>query len=272
MNMTKQEMNLINVVRSLCFEDILDAVTGIQIEQGNASAMILKKENEGDKLNAQGFRERAENLDKLQDALGQANADYCAHIKPEEAQAVAGKGVIQMLESNAGEVIHLFEVMKKHGTTCGVEFKTERSLDPLIGIAQAPVTVEYFEGDDQGDSVIIELGDTSFSFELRNHSFSKYVSDCQIEVCVMENNGNYTAFFNSGGIHPDGIEEANNYKEFYQEQNYAIDLLGDTVAESFEEIASQIRAGWFVCDVSNSFENDGHLYIDLNRSKDDETV
>jgi hypothetical protein len=84
MNMTKQEMNLINVVRSLCFEDILDAVTGIQIEQGNAIAMIHKKENEGDKLNAQGFRERAQNLDRLQDALEQANADYRSHVNPEE--------------------------------------------------------------------------------------------------------------------------------------------------------------------------------------------
>lgn len=149
MNITKQEMNLINVVRSLCFDDILDAVTGIQIEQGNASAMILDKENKGDKLNARGFRERAENLDKLQDALGQANADYRAHIYPEEvaeesiAAAVRMKDLVGEIKSE-GKVISFMEFLKDMGGTGELY---DSSYSDILKAALNPDT-DWFEVDD----------------------------------------------------------------------------------------------------------------------------
>jgi hypothetical protein len=121
--------------------------------------------------------------------------------------------VIQMIPSDAGEVCHLFEVMKKHNVTCSLEFKRFDSADPMIGIAGAAVSVEYFEGDidASGDSVIVQLGETELTFDLKSHDFSKYVTDCQIEVCIMSDT--YAAFFNSGVIPEAGIEEAKNYSE-----------------------------------------------------------
>lgn len=270
MNMTKQELALVNFVRGLYFDDLLDANDGIEVAQEKAMNKANELTVKGEMRCVQDFKDRAAILEKLAKLLGDANADYRAHIKPEEAQTPTGNGVTQMLKSHAGEAVHLFKIMQKYGATCSLEFQAKNSLDPLIGIARAKVGVDYFEGS-EGDAVIVELDEASFSFELGNHSFLKYVSDCQIEVWAISNDDGYAATFNSGVIPPEGIKEANNYDELYKEDYYAIDMRGDALAENLEKIAGQIRAGWSVCDVSNSFENDGHLYIDLNRSKGDES-
>ena len=55
-------------------------------------------------------------------------------------------GNTKMINVTAGEVIHLFEVMKKYEVTCNLEFNTEESSNPLIGISDMPVSVEYFKG------------------------------------------------------------------------------------------------------------------------------
>ncbi|MFI8714225.1 hypothetical protein [Brevibacillus brevis] len=120
---------------------------------------------------------------------------------------------IQMIDSNAGEVMHLFEVMKKYGATCSLEFNKGNGNDPFIGITGVNVDVEYLEGDAtvEGDTLIVKLGETDFAFGLRDHSFSKFISSSQITVAVMANDTDYTAWFNSSVITPEGIEEASDY-------------------------------------------------------------
>lgn len=40
---------------------------------------------------------------------------------------------IQLKESNAGEVMHLFEVMKEYNVQCSLELNMTRYSDPFIG-------------------------------------------------------------------------------------------------------------------------------------------
>ena len=55
------------------------------------------------------------------------------------------------------------------------------------------------------------MGDADFSFDLKNHSYSKDVTDCQINICIASDG--YAAWFNSDVIPTEGIEEANSYLE-----------------------------------------------------------
>ncbi|MED2006720.1 hypothetical protein P4V39_01130 [Brevibacillus borstelensis] len=120
---------------------------------------------------------------------------------------------IQMIESNAGEVKHLFEVMKKHGVTCALELNREKGNDPFIGISTVEVDVEYLEGSEASDILIVKMGEADFAFGLKDHSFSKFITDCQIMIAIMENDAEYIAWFNSGVISPEGIQEANSYDD-----------------------------------------------------------
>lgn len=115
----------------------------------------------------------------------------------------------QMIKSDAGEVVHLFKVMKKHKVACSLEMHTESS-NPILGITQEPVSAVYLEGDDEGDSVIVHLGEAEIAFDLANHSFSKDVSDSQIFIAI--GSDNYVFWFNSGAIPPEGIKESKKYR------------------------------------------------------------
>ncbi|MED1947043.1 MULTISPECIES: hypothetical protein [Brevibacillus] len=117
---------------------------------------------------------------------------------------------IQMIDSNAGEAMHLFEVMKKFGVTCSLEFKLEGVADPFIGISGVNVDVDYLEAED-GDTLIVNMGEAEFAFGLGDHDFSRIISDCQIMMAIGAKDGKYIAWFNSGVISPDGIVEANSY-------------------------------------------------------------
>lgn len=70
--LTECEKKLVQLVRSLSFEDLLDAEIAIQRASGNTS-----------------FEERASNLTRLAITLAEANEDYRKHILPEEAEEVA---------------------------------------------------------------------------------------------------------------------------------------------------------------------------------------
>ncbi len=112
---------------------------------------------------------------------------------------------IQMIESDAGEVLHLFNVMEKYGIECDLEVS-----DPFFGIAQAPVKTEYIECND-GGTVVVYLGETEFGFDLKRHQFEKYVSNCQIYICIASEH--YAAWFISGAIPTEVITEANSYEK-----------------------------------------------------------
>lgn len=142
-------------------------------------------------------------------------------------------GTIQMIESSAGEVLYLFEIMKKFRVTCSLELNTTQSADPLLGIAQAAVRAEYFErhNDESGDAVIVYLGECEFGFDLKNHSFSKHISDCQINIAISSED--YTAWFLSAALPEEGIEEANSYKVLTAESDLEEEIMHicDDIAE-----------------------------------------
>jgi hypothetical protein len=203
MNLTKQELALVTYVRSLCFEAILDATEGIEKSEEAAIAMALKLEKNESFGRVTAFKKRAAEMRQLAELLQDANADYRRHMPAE----LAGDRVIKMIESDAGEVFHLFQVMRKYGAACSMEMKSTHSADPLIGMTGMAVNVEYLDGNtDNGDSVIIYLGDTELSVDLKNHSFTKYISNCQIDICISSDN--YSFWFNSEVIPPEGIQEA----------------------------------------------------------------
>lgn len=117
---------------------------------------------------------------------------------------------INMIDSNAGEVLHLFNVMAKHGVTCSLEFKAAGVTNPLFGITDASVKTDYIKGND-GDLVIVYMDEIEFGFELGSNDFAKYVIDYQILLCI--SNEHYVTWFNSGVIPSEGIAEANSYDD-----------------------------------------------------------
>lgn len=80
LNVTQQESELIQFIRSLAFDDLLDAEGGIQIKEEDARVSVLRNRNKGDQYNANAFQERADALKKLAELLGEANQDYRNHI------------------------------------------------------------------------------------------------------------------------------------------------------------------------------------------------
>lgn len=120
---------------------------------------------------------------------------------------------IELKESNAGEVKHLFDVMKEYKVGCSLELNVGNSNDPIIS-ANGTVFTEYLESSD-GDTLVVSFGGTEFAFGLGTHSFSKEVTGCQIFICI--GNDDYTAWFNSGALSCEAIEMANDYDDTYEE-------------------------------------------------------
>lgn len=76
MTVDLHEKALIDYIRTLCFEDLLDATSGIYAEEEAAKVQAIKLKDQGKEFNAKGFQERAENLRKLAELLADSNADY----------------------------------------------------------------------------------------------------------------------------------------------------------------------------------------------------
>lgn len=120
---------------------------------------------------------------------------------------------IKMAPSSVSEALHLFEVMEKYQVPCSLEMQLDGQTDPFVGTANQPVKAEYIEtydGQGTGDTVVVTLGESEFSFELK-FSVGKHITDSQISLCLA--GANYAAWFNSGDVPIEGIKEARNYKE-----------------------------------------------------------
>nr|WP_145402982.1 hypothetical protein [Paenibacillus xylanexedens] len=84
MKISEQEAALITYIRTLTFEDMLDACGAISNESREARRNGLEKAYEGaSPVNVGGWIDRSENLYKLQELLGFANDDYRKHVDPE---------------------------------------------------------------------------------------------------------------------------------------------------------------------------------------------
>ena len=118
---------------------------------------------------------------------------------------------IQMKQSNIHECEKLFGIIQKYGVHCSLEFKVEENADPLLGIAQASVKVDYFEDQELEAFLLIDLNGSDFSFSGKKSTFHKYVSDCQIDICISSEL--FSAWFNSGSLPAEAIEEANGVSE-----------------------------------------------------------
>lgn len=128
---------------------------------------------------------------------------------------------IQMIESSFSEALHLFEVMEKHSAMCGLEMKIEGMCDPIVAISYQPVKAEYIENAGDGDVLVVHLGETELCF-MANLSIHKYISDCQISLCISDDK--YTAWFDSGSVSPEAIIEANSYKEPEDFEPYSMEV------------------------------------------------
>ncbi|MGG1649695.1 hypothetical protein [Paenibacillus sp. NRS-1780] len=122
----------------------------------------------------------------------------------------------KMIECKADEFLHLVDVMQKYGATCSLEFQLFNLTDPFFGMVQQPIKAEYFENygpKDDGDAIILYLGESEFLFPLSQNFFAKNISDCQIFLSIVSETNNYVAGLNSSAIPSKGIEEANNFEE-----------------------------------------------------------
>lgn len=127
-------------------------------------------------------------------------------------QAQKASGQANMETTDVGEIIHLFEVMKKYSATCSLELQTVANADPLFTLSGMTVNnVEYIERLGGPDAVLFELGEMEFGFDLGSHVFAKQVASNQIFISVHAE-GSYSAWFSSGSILPEGISEAMNYE------------------------------------------------------------
>ncbi|BFH71239.1 hypothetical protein J27TS7_34100 [Paenibacillus dendritiformis] len=157
---------------------------------------------------------------------------------------------IQLEESNAGEIMHLFEVMKKYNAKCSLELNLDNHSQPFIGIAQANVTTEYIQGENEGDTVVIHLDGCEFSFDLASHSFAKKVTDCQILIAIMSDN--YAAWFDSTGLPQEGIDLAKNYDDTcgeFEDKVIELNVLSPNFYEELDYMKQLIEEGRVVKNV-----------------------
>lgn len=244
MNMTKQEFALINFIRVLAFDDLLDATEGILIAARNCNASAKKAKATKEYFNAAGFNKRIQILEQLAELLGDSNLDYRNHINPESmTDQIIHPSVIHMNHSETAEIIHLFNIMKKYNVPCSLEFNHTDSADPLIGISSFPVDVEFFEGDGGGDALIVKLGEVDFSFAV-THDLFKHITDHQIDICIC--NDHYSAWFVSGAIPPEGIEEARNYVAAFNDlddQEIHLNALSEDFIDCTKLLANLLEEG-----------------------------
>lgn len=76
MELTKQESELITFIRTLDFDDMLNVLDGIKAVAEDLSSKSVVHANNGNDGTAQAFKAQAENMDKLEQLLGDANEEY----------------------------------------------------------------------------------------------------------------------------------------------------------------------------------------------------
>lgn len=114
--------------------------------------------------------------------------------------------IITMQQTNINEIEKLLRIMQKYGVRCSLEFKVEEASDPLLGITQASVTVDYFQDENEENFLLVALNDADFSFSEKKSTFHKYVSDCQFDICISSDR--FAAWFNSDALPIEAISEA----------------------------------------------------------------
>ncbi|PPQ49079.1 hypothetical protein C5G87_06795 [Paenibacillus peoriae] len=80
MELTKQESELIQFIRTLDFDDMLNVLDGIKAVAEDLSTKSVVYANNGIDRTAQGFKSQAENMDKLEQLLSEANEEYRKEI------------------------------------------------------------------------------------------------------------------------------------------------------------------------------------------------
>lgn len=118
--------------------------------------------------------------------------------------------VTQMIKSDVEEAIHILEALNKYSIACSIEVKLAGTTDNLVAISSQPVKVDYIENlNDEGDALVIELGESEFCFPL-NLNVSKDITDTQVFLYI--GNEKYDVWLDSGSLSPEVISEITNYK------------------------------------------------------------
>ncbi|MEK8132932.1 hypothetical protein WMW72_34125 [Paenibacillus filicis] len=264
MKLSNHESALISYIRTLCFEDLLDAFDGLMFKAGKASKDAEKVLGAGDHLNHSGFLERSQRLENLANLLGIANDDYRDHIFPELNEPQKKQGVTLMTPSDPGEIIHLFEVIKKYNVQCSLELQSKDSVDPLVSIVGAQVDTEYIERPGGPDAVWVKLDDSELTFDLGLHSFSKHISDCQIDICIASEEN--AAWFNSGIIPDEGIVKANDYESHSYQEKYLVIELNDApkASATSQKIEEYCHNGFSISEFD--YDPQGFVTVTLSRA------
>lgn len=80
MELTKHETELIEFIRTLDFDDMLNALDGIKAVAEELSTKSVDQIGKGNFRASMGFKSQAENMDKLEQLLGDANDEYLKEI------------------------------------------------------------------------------------------------------------------------------------------------------------------------------------------------
>jgi len=117
---------------------------------------------------------------------------------------------INMIQSTGKEAVHLFNVMTKFQSECSIEINTNGHSDPFVSMAGCPVEADYFAYDDMTDVLVVTLGEAEFAFEVDRCAFSKEIGNVQISLLIANNE--HAAWFSSGILTPQAIDEAKNFE------------------------------------------------------------
>ncbi|MGR6762698.1 hypothetical protein ACU1JV_12750 [Paenibacillus sp. T2-29] len=76
MELTKQESELIEFIRTLDFDDMLNVLDGIKAVAEDLSTKSYDQIGKGNIMASMGFESQAEKMTKLEELLGEANEEY----------------------------------------------------------------------------------------------------------------------------------------------------------------------------------------------------
>lgn len=140
----------------------------------------------------------------------------------------------------AKHVQHLISVLESENVGCGAEVQIKLTADPLIGIPYAPTSTEYISSPD-GDSLVINIGDAEFGFDVNDIEFAYHISDIQIAVVAMHEH--YAVWFNSGVLTKEGIAWARNYDTDFEDKVIHMEVASDDFEDAFQFLTNLIREG-----------------------------
>ncbi|WP_091014828.1 hypothetical protein [Paenibacillus amylolyticus] len=146
-----------------------------------------------------------------------------------------------LLPTTPAFAFHLFNVMQAHNVLCSLELKGGQA-DPLMGISYQPVKVDrILDCAPEDQSLIVNLGEAEFAFELKRHRFDYVISDHQVDICISSET--HAAWFSTAAMTKEALDSAQQFDSESDDKIIHMEVTSDDFEDAFQFLTNLIREG-----------------------------